>query len=41
MQGDSKYGMCVMAGCVQRAVALKGFRLSGVLRSAPVCRRHA
>jgi hypothetical protein len=40
MQGDSQYGLCVMAGCPQRAVALKEFRLSGELRRGPVCRRH-
>ena len=40
MQGDSTYGMCVMSGCRERAVALKDFRLSGQLRTGPVCRRH-
>ncbi len=35
------YGMCVMSGCTQRAVAMRDFRLSGEQRSAPVCRRHA
>lgn len=39
-QGDSTYGMCVMAGCQQRAIAMRDFRLSGELRPGPVCGRH-